>query len=347
MNARAVLAAAALFLLPLQAAEVPASIRNGRVESGSGLSPAKALDTVGRQKTPEWVGWSVKAIPAACEACCFSNNFKVRGCTLSDTETSWGTSDSFEPVGGTNVFVFIQVKEGRPSLVRVASEGCPINGADRRIVWLGPVEPAASLAALSGLLDATGRGVADSALAAVAFHADASADSLLEKRAFDRSLPEESRKQAIFWAGNARGQAGYRLLDRVLTSEPDGDLRQHAVFALTQSSVEGAPERIKRVAIDDRDNDVRAQALFWLAQTNAEGAGAWILGRLDTESDDHVREQAVLALSQLKDGTDWLLKVLRSKRDPQTVRRALFWLGQSNDPRALEEIEKILDKAPI
>lgn len=345
MNARAIVAAAALFVLPVLAADAPASIRNGRVETGSGLSPAKALDTVGRQKTPEWVGWSVKAIPQACEACCFSNNFKVRGCTLSDTETSWGTSDQFDPVGGANLFVFVQVKEGRPSLVRVASEGCPVNGADRRIVWLGPVEAAASLAALTRLLDAPGHDVANSALAAVAFHADASADGLIEQRAFDRSLPEESRKQAIFWAGNARGQAGYRLLERVLTSEPDGDLREHAVFALTQSPVEGAPERIKRVAVDDRDGDVRAQALFWLAQTNAEGAGAWIVGRLDTESDDHVREQAVFALSQLKDGTDWLLKVLRSKRDSQTIRRALFWLGQSNDPRALEEIEKILDRS--
>ena len=98
------------------------------------------------------------------------------------------------------------------------------------------------------------------------------------------------------------------------------------------------------MALDDRDNQVRAQALFWLAQTNAPGAGEWIVGRLDAESDEHVREQAVFALSQLKDGTDWLLKILRSKRDPETVRRALFWLGQSNDPRALQEIEKILDR---
>ena len=80
------------------------------------------------------------------------------------------------------------------------------------------------------------------------------------------------------------------------------------MFALTQSSVPGAPERIKRVAVEDRDADVRAHALFWLAQTNAEGAGEWIVGRLDAEQDDHVREQAVFALSQLKDGTDWLLE---------------------------------------
>ena len=88
----------------------------------------------------------------------------------------------------------------------------------------------------------------------------------------------------------------------------------------------------------------RASLALALAQTKAKGAGAWIVGRLDAEADDHVRDQAVFALSQLDDGTDWLLKVLRSKREPETMRRSMFWLGQSEDPRALQEIEKILDR---
>jgi HEAT repeat protein len=251
-----------------------------------------------------------------------------------------------ERSGTTELYVLVETKAGLPSRVRVVSPSCPVDGAKRSLVWLGPVEPGASLTALSRLLEvnANVNDVEEPALAAIAYHADARADAVIEKRAFDRTLSEDSRKQAIFWAGNARGEAGYRLVERVLASEPDGDIREHAVFALTQSSVPGAAERIKRVAIEDRDNEVRAQALFWLAQTNANGAGDWIVGRLDAEQDDHVREQAVFALSQLKDGTDWLLKILRSKRDPETIRRALFWLGQSDDPRALQEIEKILEK---
>jgi hypothetical protein len=344
MRAAAVLFAAAALSLPARAVDAPASIENARIELRIGSSPANVLDAVGRGKTPEWVGWSVEAIPKESDVCCFTRNFTRRGCSLSDRDSSWGTSSNFERSGAKDIYVLAEMTDGRPSRVRVVSQSCPIDGADRRIVWLGPVEPGASLAALSRLLDADDRDVWDTALAAVAFHADLRADALLEKRAFDRSLPEESRKQAIFWAGNSRGQAGYRVLERVLASESDGSLREHAVFALTQSSVPGASDRIKRVALDDRDSQVRAQALFWLAQTNAPGAGEWIVGRLDAERDQHVREQAVFALSQLKDGTDWLLKILRSKRDLETIRRALFWLGQSNDPRALQEIEKILDR---
>jgi len=333
---------AAVLGLPVRAIDPPASIEHALIELRAGTAPAAALDGAGRGKTPEWVGWSVTALPGAHDVCCFTNDFKRRGCSLADRDNSWGTSDEFEGNGPTDLYVLIESREGRPSRVRIMSSSCQVDGAKRRLVWLGPVEPGASLAALSRLVEETSDDVGEPALAAIAYHADPRADALLEKRALDRSLSEEARKQAIFWAGHARGDAGYRLVERVLESDPSGDIREHAVFALTQSSIPGAAERIKRVAVEDRDNDVRAQALFWLAQTNAAGAGAWIVGRLDAEQDDHVREQAVFALSQLPDGTDWLLKILRSKRDSETIRRALFWLGQSDDPRALQEIEKIL-----
>lgn len=340
-----VLVAAVAFGLPGWAAESPASITNARLEVRSGVAPLAALDGLGRG-TAAWVGWSVPALPEAGDACCFTRNFKQRGCSLADRDGSWGTSDAFPRSGATDLFVLVEVKDGRPSRLRMMSSSCPVDGGDRRLLWLGPVDSGDSLAALGRMLETNAKDddVDEPALAAIAYHADARADAFLEKRALDRSRSEDSRKQAIFWAGHARGESGYRLVERVLNSDPSGEIREHAVFALTQSSVPGAADRIKRVAVEDRDHDVRAQALFWLAQTKAPGAGEWIVGRLDAETDEHVREQAVFALSQLEDGTDWLLKVLRSKRDPATTRRALFWLGQSDDPRALAELEKILIK---
>ena len=337
---------AVCFCLPAWAVDAPASFANANIEVRSGRAPAAALDDAARGKSTTWVGWSVPAVPEALGACCFTNNFKRTGCSLADRDNSWGTTDDCDRTGPTELYVLVESKGGKPNRVRVMSPTCPVEGAGTRVVWLGPVDPGASLAALTRLLDAEPNRdrVGEPALAAIAHHQDARVDALLEKRAFDRSLSKEAREQAIFWAGNVRGEAGYRLIERVLTSESMGDFREHAVFALTQSSVPGASDRIKRVALEDRDHDVRAQALFWLSQTNVEGAGEWIVGRLDAEQDDHVREQAIFALSQLDDGTDWLLKVLRSKRDPETIRRALFWLAQSDDPRALQEIEKILDK---
>jgi hypothetical protein len=339
------LVAAALIAGAAWSADPPATITNARIEERPSVTPSAALDEAGRGKSATWVGWSVPALAKAIDVCCFTNNFKRRGCSLASRDTSWGTSDDFGPTDSTELFILVESKAGAPHRLKIFGASCPVDGADQRLVWLGPVDAGASLAALSRLLETeSGRdGITDPALGAVAYHKDARADALLEKRVLDRSLPMNQRQKAVFWAGQARGEAGYKLIDRVLESESNHDLREHAVFALSQSDVPKGPERIKRVAVEDREPHVRAHAYFSLSQTRAADAGAWIVGRLDAEEDDHVREQAVFALSQLDDGTDWLVKVLRNQRDPQMVRRALFWLAQSNDPRALTEIEKILD----
>jgi HEAT repeat protein len=342
MNLRYVLAGLTLSTLPALALEAPATFEDARVEVRAGVTPAAALEQAARERGVTWVGWSVAAIPKLGDVCCFSNNFKGRGCSLAERESSWGTSDRFKSVS-SEVYVLVETKDGAPSRVKIFSPDCHVDGHDRRVVWLGPVEAQASLTTLDRLVDRNDDKVSETALVAIAYHRDAQADALLERRALDRSLRSDVREQAIFWSGQTRGESGLKTLDRVMATETDGDLRQNAVFAMSQSDEPGAIDRIKRVAVGDKDPEVRGHALFSLSQTKAP-VGEWIVSRLDAERDEEVRDQAVFALSQLDDGTDWLLKVLRSNRDPATVRKALFWLGQSDDPRALREIERILDR---
>ncbi|HEX4826205.1 MAG TPA: HEAT repeat domain-containing protein [Candidatus Polarisedimenticolaceae bacterium] len=339
-----VLLAATLLALTASTVEAPPSITNAKVEIRAGESPPAALARAKSGASGTWIGWSVAAIAEARDVCCFSDDFKQRGCSLASRDNGWGTSDRSPAAPAGEMLVLVETKDGAPKRVKIVSTTCQVDGAGRTLVWLGPVDAAASLAALESLLGERLENASEPALAAIAYHRDARADAILEKRVLDPSLPLEEREHAVFWAGEARGEAGFKLIDRVLSQEPDPGLRQHAVFALSQSAVPEAPERIKRVAIDDRDAEVRGHAYFSLSQTQAKGAGAWIVGRLDAEKNDHVRDQAIFALSQLHDGTDWLLAVLRAKKDPASVRHALFWLGQSDDPRALEEIEKILEK---
>jgi len=62
------------------------------------------------------------------------------------------------------------------------------------------------------------------------------------------------------------------------------------------------------------------------------------------DADRETREQAVFAVSQLPkdEGVPLLIEVARSHRDPQVRRRALFWLGQSGDARAIDLFEELL-----
>jgi hypothetical protein len=49
-------------------------------------------------------------------------------------------------------------------------------------------------------------------------------------------------------------------------------------------------------------------------------------------------------LSQLPkdEGVPKLIDVARKHRNPEVRRQAMFWLGQSNDPRALAFFEEVL-----
>ena len=89
----------------------------------------------------------------------------------------------------------------------------------------------------------------------------------------------------------------------------------------------------------------RRSAVFWLgqaAEAAVDGALDSIAG--DSGTDQEVRKQAVFALSQRRseEAIPALIRIARTSRDPELRRTALFWLGQSNDPRAVDLFEEIL-----
>ncbi len=57
-----------------------------------------------------------------------------------------------------------------------------------------------------------------------------------------------------------------------------------------------------------------------------------------------MKKKAVFALSQLpkEQGTPKLIQVARMNRNREIRKDAIFWLGQSNDPRALDFFEEVL-----
>jgi hypothetical protein len=96
-----------------------------------------------------------------------------------------------------------------------------------------------------------------------------------------------------------------------------------------------------------RAHDTRREAAFWLSRLAAAAAA----GHRDdlSNEDEHddpedVKGQAVFVLSQLPhgEGVPSLLDIARTNRDAHVRSRALFWLGQSGDPRALALFEALL-----
>jgi len=65
---------------------------------------------------------------------------------------------------------------------------------------------------------------------------------------------------------------------------------------------------------------------------------------LDNDPEEHIREKAVFAISQLPNdrSVPLLIELMKTHRSKGVRRKAAFWLGQKDDPRALEALADIL-----
>jgi hypothetical protein len=131
-----------------------------------------------------------------------------------------------------------------------------------------------------------------------------------------------------------------------LAVSEDGSLGKRAILpaALADSAVIW-PELL-RIGRDERiSRGTRKAAIFWVGQEAADAATAGLKSVAQDDSDDvEIRKQAVFALSQRPkdEGIPALISVVGSTKSREVKRNALFWLAESNDPRAVELFEKIL-----
>jgi hypothetical protein len=81
-----------------------------------------------------------------------------------------------------------------------------------------------------------------------------------------------------------------------------------------------------------------------VASAAGERAAPAIAEAIERDPETDVKKRAVFALSQLPDGegVPRLIEVAEHHSNAAVRRQAMFWLGQSKDPRALAFFERIL-----
>jgi hypothetical protein len=132
-----------------------------------------------------------------------------------------------------------------------------------------------------------------------------------------------------------------------LAETHDGKAGRDAIFPVTLvDSVTIWPMLMRIARSDSRPRSTRQQATFWLGHLAEEPATRGLTELVgDAAVDREVRESAIFALSQRRDeGVPALINVVRTSRDPELRKKALFWLANSRDPRALDLIEELLNK---
>jgi HEAT repeat protein len=341
------------FLTTAQQAPGGPPVSNARVET---LAPAAGLPAAlqqarGSGREPFWVGYSVPMVAGLRRHCCFDKDFDSATCRLEGKNQGWGSHGNEKPRADQKMNVLLRFAGGKIDEVRGFSEDCPLDAGGRRFVWLGAVQPEESVTYLADLAR-TGKGgpkddedPGEEAVATLAMHRNANADTALEDLASARS-PRKTRENALFWQGQMRGERGARFLAGVIRDDKDDEIREKAIFSLSQSEVPWAAETIARTGREDRSGEIRGEALFWLAQMDAPAAPDIILEAIEKDPELSVRKKAVFALSQLEDGKSvpYLIRVGKETDQREIRKEAFFWLAQSDDPAALKYLDKVLNE---
>ncbi len=128
----------------------------------------------------------------------------------------------------------------------------------------------------------------------------------------------------------------------------DGVASEAAIFPATLADSAVVWPELLQIAKDvSRPRGTRKSAVFWLSQAAGAAASEGLAEIVDDEvGDREVRESAIFALSQLDDdgGVPILIRLVRTHPDPDIKKKAIFWLGQSGDARAIALFEELLLK---
>lgn len=310
-------------------------------DRSSAADPAQLV----KEAEGRWLAFSLPALPGTRSPCCWTGH-QVRtagvvGCSLEGDHQSYGAR-SDAPLTD-NILVFGEIRSGQVHDLRVFGEQCPVDGAGKRVTWLGDVDSAAAM----DWLETAARGRnADMAMMALAYQRDEEAGQRLYEMAEDDSA--EISEEAIFWLGHVRGLQGFSYLEKLLASLPEGENRRAINFALGQNDTPQAAELLLATARSDPDPEQRGEAMFWLAQEYPQRAEGWLRELVrDPGQGADLLEQAVFAVSQLpgESGDRILLEIATDEQAPRKARRqALFWLAHSDNESSVAKLTELLTR---
>lgn len=249
------------------------------------------------------------------------------------------------------VFIVAQRRndEAADILVNVVRNDPDRQTRSEAVFWLSQVNTDRSVAVLEEILKGTpDEELQKRAIFALSQSNSERAGAILRDFAGRRDAEVELRGEAIFWLGQRNRGEHSAFLRELFPRLENDELRDKVIFSVAQRRApENAAWLLDRAKDRQLSPRIRKSALFWASQSG--GASVADLGAIyDNSADDsELRGQVIFALSQRRNDTaavDKLLAIARAEPDRELRRQALFWLGQSRDPRAAAALEEIINK---
>jgi HEAT repeat protein len=217
---------------------------------------------------------------------------------------------------------------------------------EQAVFWLSQVGSERAVGALDSILrTSSDRRLQDKAIFALSQQQSPRARQALRTFAERTDAPESLREQAIFWIGQSGGAESGAYLRELFAKVKGAELRKKILFSVSQMGGQENGKWLIGVARDrTQPVETRKQALFWAGEGGASLADLTSL--YNTFDDRVMKEQLIFVYSQRDEpaAVDKLLEISRRDPDPELRKKALFWLGQSDDPRATKALEDIIEQ---
>jgi HEAT repeat protein len=177
--------------------------------------------------------------------------------------------------------------------------------------------------------------IQERAVFALSQHDSPRAQQALRIYAERKEVPEAMRERAIFWLGQRHTPENAAFLRSLYGRLSGAELKKKVLFSLSQLGGEENGRWLLGIARDTAETlEMRKQALFWAGQG---GVSIEELTRLYANVFVYSQRNEPAAL-------DKLIEIAKKDPNPELRKRALFWLGQSDQARAVQAIQDIIDQ---
>src|SRR5689334_4886194 len=193
--------------------------------------------------------------------------------------------------------------------------------------------------------DGTRRELRERAVFWIGSYDEDSAKPTLRQIAADDRLDEEIRGAAIIGLGRDDISDDDVVWLRALYPRLSSKLRDNVFLAVSRSDSPSASRWLAGIAAStNEDEHTREQAMFWLGQGRSPTQD--LVRLYDQLREPALRRHYTFVLSQRRDSRalDKLIDVAQHDADREVRHQALFWLGQSKDPRALAFIRDLVTR---
>src|SRR4051812_3859971 len=216
---------------------------------------------------------------------------------------------------------------------------------EQAVFWLSQVPGSTGL--LEEILKGNGdENIKEKALFSLSQQNEPRAQQILRDFALRDSENSDLREKAIFWLGQRRSTENTEFLRNLYSRLTDEDLKEKVLFSLSQQRGAGNEQWLMNIAVNPKEDiELRKKALFWAGQSGVATSelSALYARRADTE----MKEQMIFVFSQRQHDAaamDKLFDIAKNEKDPELRKKAIFWLGQSRDPRVQQFLMDLINR---